>query len=193
MREVLGIKPIKHVLDNKVSKKMKTHIKDTCLNRLNVIKLLCHKNWKLKSETLVNIYKLLISSIIEYSMFLFNILSKTHKLNLQRIQNKALRAIFYNQRHLKTKELHELAKIDTVEERMEKLKDKYLKKNLTNENPLITQMIEEYEIFNQITKWRKHKTVLDDWSFINDIHNDSDEDNNENEEIETSFDLSFIT
>jgi hypothetical protein len=166
------------------------HIKDLCLDRLNIIKLLCHKSWKLSPETLVNIYKLLIGSIIEYSMFLFNILSKTHKMNLQRIQNKALRAIYYSNRFDDINELHEKAKLDTIETRTAKLKDSYLKKNLTTNNPLITKMVADFEIFNNITKWRKHKTLLDDWEYLNDpLNNDVSFDDCLNE----SLNLSFLT
>ena len=126
-------------------------------------------------------------------MFLFSILCKTNQQNLQRIQNKALRAIFYSQRHLHIDELHKIANLQTIAERTKSLKDNYLRKNLYTENPLITEMINEYEQFNQTTKWRKHHTLLDDWAFINNIEeNQSDEDENDENEINISISFDEI-
>ncbi len=42
---------------------------------LNIIKILSHKNWKLTSDCLFNIYKALVASVFNYSSFSANLIS----------------------------------------------------------------------------------------------------------------------
>jgi hypothetical protein len=58
------------------------------------MKILSHKSWFLKEKTLIQIYNVLIRSIIDYSVILSPIISKTNLNTLQIIQNNALRIIF---------------------------------------------------------------------------------------------------
>ncbi len=37
------------------------HLKKTCIQRLNIIKILAHTSWQLTKETLVQVYNVLIS------------------------------------------------------------------------------------------------------------------------------------
>ena len=53
------------------------HIVSKCNQRLNIIKILSHKNWQLKRETLVNIYRSLVLSMIEYYSYAYYTLSQT--------------------------------------------------------------------------------------------------------------------
>ena len=55
------------------------------------MKILSHKSWFLNEKTLIQIYNVLIRSIIDYSS---PIISKTNSNTLQIIQNNALRIIF---------------------------------------------------------------------------------------------------
>jgi hypothetical protein len=48
-----------------------TNIVDRANKRLNIIKMLVNKKWKLSPRTLVNIYKTLMRSVLEYSAILF--------------------------------------------------------------------------------------------------------------------------
>ena len=68
-------------------------IKKTCISRLNIIRILTHKNWGLKYDTLVQIYKSIIRSIIEYSGLNYDSLRTNQKRELETIQNNALRAV----------------------------------------------------------------------------------------------------
>jgi hypothetical protein len=43
------------------------YLKKTCLQRLNIRKILSHKSWLLNEKTLIQIYNVLIRSIIDYS------------------------------------------------------------------------------------------------------------------------------
>ena len=66
--------------DNHVEK-----IRDKCLKRLNIIKIISHKSWKLSERTKTNIYRALIGSIIDYSFFTESCLSDSV---LNRLQTK---------------------------------------------------------------------------------------------------------
>jgi hypothetical protein len=44
-------------------------IKAKCMSRLNIIKILSHRSWKLSKNTLVNIYRSLIGSLFDYIHF----------------------------------------------------------------------------------------------------------------------------
>jgi hypothetical protein len=92
------------------------YLLDTSAEGLNVTKVLSFKSFNINKETLTNIYKSLIRSIIYYSIYLYDILSETNKLALQRIQNKALR-IIHNIKfddHISTRQLHEIGQIETI-------------------------------------------------------------------------------
>jgi len=65
----------------------------TCMDRLNIIKILAYKTWQLTKQTLIQIYNVLIRSVIEYSAIIAPIISVTNLNTLQIIQNNALRII----------------------------------------------------------------------------------------------------
>lgn len=52
---------------------------DKCLSRLRIIKILSHKSWKLEQKTLINIYKSLIRTIIDYVAIVFPVFCETNK------------------------------------------------------------------------------------------------------------------
>ena len=69
------------------------YLKETCVQRLNIIKILSHKSWCLTKDTLVQVYNVLIRSVLEYSAILAPAISNTNLNTLQVIQNNALRII----------------------------------------------------------------------------------------------------
>ncbi len=70
------------------------YLVEKCANRLNLIKILSSKKFKLTTQTMVKIYTALIRSVLEYSSIMITRLSKRNYKRLQAIQNAALRAIF---------------------------------------------------------------------------------------------------
>lgn len=117
-------------------------------NRLNILKIISHKSWKLKTETLFNIYKTLISSLFNYSSFCANLISHKWLKKLQIIQNSAVRIIFKLPYDTPTSELISIAeafKIPMVKERLFNLNKNYLSKNLESSNPLINKLVDEYK------------------------------------------------
>lgn len=120
------------------------YIVENCTKRLNIIKILSNKSWKIKSETLLNIYILLIRSLLDYSSTLYHCLNSENKKKLQIIQNNSLRIIFHKPIQTPISELHKIAKIDTIEMRFKKLNSRYIFKNLINQNPLFCELVSEF-------------------------------------------------
>ena len=61
-------------------------IVNKCNNRLNIIKILSHKSWKLETNTLKAIYYSLIRSIIDYNSIIYPLLSNSNKNKINAIQ-----------------------------------------------------------------------------------------------------------
>jgi hypothetical protein len=163
----LGIRFDKHFsFKNQIS-----YLEDTCLDRINVLKVLSHHSWKINKETLINIYKSLIRSIIDYSIYLYDVLSDTNKQMLQRIQNKSIRVIFNIKwdDKITVEQLHQMANLETIEQRANIINNNYLTNNTFNKNQLLEKLINEFELFKEISDGRKHVTLLDKW-LNNDIN-----------------------
>lgn len=117
-------------------------------NRLNIIKIISHKSWKLSSDTLFTVYKALVSSLFNYSFFCANLISSELLRKLQVIQNTAVRSIFKLPPDTSSTDLKEIAKafnLAPVHERLFELNKNYIKKSLEFSNPLIVQLINEFD------------------------------------------------
>ena len=128
------------------------------------MKILSHKSWLLNEKTLIQIYNVLIRSIIDYSAILSPIISATNLNTLQIIQNNALRIIFKKPLITRTtiNWLHVTwANLIRIEVRMINLRKRYIFKAIDNKNPLIVELIEDYLIFKGGRTLRK-KTILCD-------------------------------
>ena len=69
-------------------------MKERCIKRLNIIKVLTHRSWRIGKEVLVAIYRSLVGSIVDYSFFALSSLLENNFKRLQAIQNKAMHSIF---------------------------------------------------------------------------------------------------
>ena len=99
---------------------------------------------------IINIYRSLVGSVIDYNFFILPFVSSQNLNRLQSIQNKALRCILklpFNQetgRHYSTESLNKLSGLGSISARLTELKKEYLKAALNKQNPLICPLIEEY-------------------------------------------------
>jgi hypothetical protein len=121
------------------------NIKTKAIKRMNLIKILSSKHFKLKEKTLISIYKSLIRSIIEYNFFFTNTISLTNLNSLQVIQNKVIKIIFKPKMYTNLEKLHEQIKLEPIVARMSLLLDRYIQRSITSVNSLITSLIEEYK------------------------------------------------
>lgn len=117
-----------------------------CDSRLNILKILANKAWKLNEETIKAIYFSLVRSIIDYNSIIYPLLSKTNQQKINSIQYKSLR-ISYRQ-PIKTTTLHlqMIAKTPSINDRINDLNKRYLKNCMTNKNEQIIDLIKKYKI-----------------------------------------------
>ena len=134
-------------------------IREKCMDRLNLIKVLSHKSWKLTVKTLVTLYKSLIGSIIDYSSFLIHQISKSNLKKIQAIQNKAIRVIFKRScfLHDSTEFLSSLSNMSTVYERSHTLNSRFISRAIPC-NIWISQMV--YDFLRSYNKFKGNSTPL---------------------------------
>ena len=134
------------------------YLKSTCANRLNIIKILSHKSWKLDTKTLINIYNSLVRSVIEYSAILLPALSETNAYKLQIIQNTALRSILHMPYDTNIAFLHTTANVKLLSLRLEDLVKSYITSSIITKNPLLMSLFVEYK--SMLSRPLLYKTLL---------------------------------
>ena len=106
---------------------------------INLLKTnLSHKSWLLNEKTLIEIYNVLIRSIIDYSAILSPIISKTNLNTLQIFRKKTVMS------ETTLDWLHKKANLIRIETRMINLRKRYIFKAIENNNPMILDLISEY-------------------------------------------------
>ena len=137
------------------------HLQKACNMRLNVIKILSHKSWSINinRQALITIYKSLIRSVLDYSLFLFDVFPRTTQEKIQRIQNNALRIIFKKKSNFSAINLHDLAKIDTIQTRARLLTKNYVSSCRLNRNPLYQELFSGFETYSKLNC--RIKTLLE--------------------------------
>ena len=143
-------------------------IKKKCSSRLNLIKIISHRNWNLNKKTLINVYRALIGSVLDYSFFIWPNLANSSKNQLRIIQNKALRSILklpfdkIKNQHTSIEKLNLLSGLGSVDSRMAEIKTNYTNQAQLNRNPLICKLIEQFiRGKNRINKRSNSLTFLE--------------------------------
>jgi len=95
---------------------------------------------------LINLYKSLIGSLIDYSFPCVNNLSNISIDKIQAIQNKALRFILrdFDTPNSRIVRYREEKGLMNVPNRLSELNEKYVKDALECSNPLIVRLVDEY-------------------------------------------------
>jgi hypothetical protein len=146
-------------------------VREKSINRLNIIKTLSHKHWKLSTANLKQLFNSLIRSVFEYSAIILPILSDTLINKLQVIQNSSFRSIhhlYFNKttrKHTSIERLHIIANAPLVRARLKELTERYLRSALFNKNSVIKSCISEYKSFAR-GRILIHPTLLDNYSDI---------------------------
>lgn len=138
-------------------------LRNKCNKRLNIIKILSHKSWKLTQKSLITIYYALVRSIIDYASTIFPLLSDTNKKSISSIQYHALR--FIMKMPIKTSHtlLLNLTNVSTIEERINQLNTRYIEKAFLNENELIIDICKSYLARYPYSRIPKYRTLLCDY------------------------------
>ena len=119
-------------------------LRQRCTKRLNIIKIISHKSWKLKRETVVATYFSLVRSLIDYSAFAAERFSSTNMTYLQVIQNQMIRATFRPPFLTNLTNFANSMHIPTLEARLASIFTKYVLTGWQNSNPLTNQLTKEY-------------------------------------------------
>jgi len=122
-------------------------------SRINILKIVSHySTWRLDHKTQVNIYISLVRSLFEYMDFIYGILGQNAKDRLNAVQNNALRIIFKKKREeCSVADLHVMANIPRLCERLTALSERYFDKNFALANPILERLVEEcIEFHNEI-------------------------------------------
>jgi len=124
-----------------------TNLRVECRDRVSALKIISHKSWRLTKDTLKKVYHSIVRSKIEYSFAIGDCLQAGALTRLNVIQNNALRAIFKKKKEFGNEPLRLLAEELKLEDRMRDLKKRYLAKCINFDNPIITNLIEEYNSY----------------------------------------------
>ena len=120
------------------------YLEEACIKRFSILKILSHKKYQINKILLVRIYLLLIRSLIDYSAIIFTCLNNQTKKKVQTIQNNCLKIIFKKPKRYSTIDIHKLANICLIEDRVKQLNSKFVMKSLVNNNPMINSLAIEY-------------------------------------------------
>ena len=121
-----------------------SNIRANCMSRLNIIRIISHKSWKLSKITLVNVYRALIGSLLDYSCFMHSCLSAENTRKLQVIQNMAIRIIYHLKRDESVTELGLKHGLGQVKSRQLFLTNNFLCSATKNNNNFITNLVDDF-------------------------------------------------
>ena len=127
---------------------VKSKIKD----RINVLKVLSYdKHWALPENFLINIYKVLVRSVMDYSSVVTLAGNKSILKDMEILQNSAMRVIFKVSLldHIPIEDLLKRADISSIESRHSELTSDYYEKSMIRKNPLLENLFENYRVFKK--------------------------------------------
>ncbi|RNA05494.1 RNA-directed DNA polymerase from mobile element jockey-like [Brachionus plicatilis] len=144
-------------------------IKERCNLMLNLIKILSNRKWGLDINTLGNLYKYLIGSILDYSFPCLNSLLETNINRLEVIQNSAVRSILKLRYDIPSNIVHHEAfnklKLLKVSDRLFELSERYDRAGHSHSVPLTVRLVEEYNKGFRL-RYIEYSTPLSFSSFI---------------------------
>ncbi|RNA27073.1 hypothetical protein BpHYR1_012386 [Brachionus plicatilis] len=108
-----------------------------------------NKKWGLNQNTLGNLYKSLVGSILDYYFPCLNSFSENNIKKLQAIQNTAVRSFFKLKYDTLSNIVHHEAynklKLLTVSNRLFELSERYVGTGLSHSIPLVVRLVKEYK------------------------------------------------
>lgn len=129
------------VLDAKLLFRSHTEkTKNKCMTLLKCLYPLINRRSKLSLQNKLSVYKQIVAPVIDYAIPVWELCAMTHKKKLQIVQNKYLRLILDASRYTRINDLHELAKIDKICDRIAKHNLKFKEKAQNSNNELIRNL-----------------------------------------------------
>ena len=124
------------------------YLKEACLKRINVLKVLSNKSWGISTKTLMQIYNSLIRSLMEYSGIIYPLFSFSNLELLERIQFKCLKIINRKSKYASNIEIKNLDGFVSIEDRFDELNLRYIRNSLSNNNELIIDLLSDYQRYS---------------------------------------------
>ena len=121
-------------------------------DRMNILRILSYdKNWQLSQDMLTKMYKVLIRSVLDYASVISSAISVDIRKSFEVIQNNALRIVFKKSLldHVSVEELRDMANIESIEVRHQKLLDRYYERCLGSNNELVSEIFDNYKTFKR--------------------------------------------
>ena len=94
--------------------------------RINLLKLLSGTDWGCNPKTIMRIYKTYVRPVLEHGAIVMLSAAQVHIEKQQKVQNKALRIAFRKPIHTRITDLHEMASIEPIRERLQTLSNKFI-------------------------------------------------------------------
>lgn len=101
---------------------------------------LINRNSKLSLKNKLAVYKQIIYPVIEYAIPVWECCARTHKMKLQRVQNKVLKMVLNVPGWTRSSEVHELANIKMLDEKIQEKCLKFREKCAISEYNLILDL-----------------------------------------------------
>lgn len=120
--------------------------------------LIINKNTSVYNKLLM--FKVILRPALIYAAPVFNNIAKVHLNKLQVMQNKCLRLALHESRYTNNRNLHRKAKMETVEEYINKTSTKFYKKTINHSNSLIANITGKRTHMT-------HKQIFEDLNLLN--------------------------
>ena len=102
---------------------------------------LINRKSKLSLKNKLAVYKQIIYPVIEYAVPVWECCARTHKLKLQRVQNKVLKMVLNVPGWTRSSEVHELAEVKMLDQKIQEKCLKFREKCAISEYPLIQGLV----------------------------------------------------
>lgn len=130
------------ILDSKLL--FRQHV-DKILNKCSILIRclypLINRKSKLSLKNKLAVYKQIIYPVIEYAVPVWECCARTHKLKLQRVQNKVLKMVLNVPGWTRSSEVHELAEVKMLDQKIQEKCLKFREKCAISEYPLIQGLV----------------------------------------------------
>lgn len=119
----------------------KTKIK--CNKIIRALYPLINRRSKLCLKNKLAVFKQIVAPVIQYAMPVWHSTAMSHRKTLQIVQNKALKMILNVPFDTRTTEVHELAKVQTIDQKISSMFLKFRDKALQSEHVMISSLFQQ--------------------------------------------------
>ena len=149
--QFLGIRFDKHLcFKNQVN-----YLKDSCLKRMNIIKVLSNKRWGLSIKTLTEVYNSPVRSLMDYSSILYPAFSATNLDLLEKIQLRCIKIIHRKSKYESSDTIKNQPGYLSIAKRFDDLNTRYIRNAFLHNNELIKDLYSDYREYSDSRILRK--------------------------------------